>query len=69
MSSSSSAYLHNDILTGFIESKMVDKDSPEYRDFKERSQLPNWDFSLTRLFIDASCKPLLMTRRFIDGIR
>ncbi|KAL7961315.1 hypothetical protein V8C34DRAFT_302413 [Trichoderma compactum] len=32
----------------------VDKESKEYQDFKSRSGLLNWDFSLACLFIDTS---------------
>ncbi|UKZ82560.1 hypothetical protein TrVFT333_010351 [Trichoderma virens FT-333] len=37
-----------------IASKDVATDSQEYQDFKSRSGLLNWDFSLARLFIDTS---------------
>ncbi|KAL7948583.1 hypothetical protein V8C42DRAFT_314890 [Trichoderma barbatum] len=37
-----------------IATRDVAKDSAEYQDFKNRSGLLNWDFSLARLFIDAS---------------
>ncbi|RFU77336.1 hypothetical protein TARUN_4888 [Trichoderma arundinaceum] len=37
-----------------ISRKYIDKNSAEYKQFKDRAGLPNWDFSLARLFIDAS---------------
>ncbi|KAL7910308.1 hypothetical protein GGI35DRAFT_479170 [Trichoderma velutinum] len=37
-----------------IAQKTVEKESQEYQDFKNRSGLLNWDFSLARLFIDTS---------------
>lgn len=45
-----------DILIIFLAQKTVDKESQEYQDFKNRSGLLNWDFSLACLFIDTSCK-------------
>ncbi|KAM6482749.1 hypothetical protein HDV62DRAFT_389948 [Trichoderma sp. SZMC 28011] len=37
-----------------IAQKTVEKESQEYKDFKNRSGLLNWDFSLACLFIDTS---------------
>lgn len=35
---------------------MITKDSEEYKQFKERAGLPNSNFTLAVLFVDASCE-------------
>lgn len=40
----------------YLASKSIDKDSDEYKQFKDRAGLPNWEFSLAQLFLDASCE-------------
>ncbi|KAL6901483.1 hypothetical protein GGI43DRAFT_433629 [Trichoderma evansii] len=41
-----------------IANKSIDKNSAEYQQFKDRAGLPNWEFSLAQLFLDASSTTL-----------
>jgi hypothetical protein len=44
------------MLTLYLANKSIDKNSDEYKQFKDRAGLPNWEFSLAQLFLDASCE-------------